>query len=153
MSGWSKIGWAAVAGVAAAGVIILVLRAQALPEGVRPIVWDKEVCGECAMAVSDPRFAAQLQRSDGVVLNFDDPGCLFQYLANLPARDPEIHAIYLHRAAEGDGWLSAAEVGFVPTKGSPMGYDLGAVPRATPGSISFAEAQERVRQRTEEDHS
>ncbi len=150
MSGWSKIGWAAAAGVAAAGVIILVLRAQSLPEGVRPIVWDKEVCGECAMAVSDPRFAAQLQLLDGPVLNFDDPGCLFRYFDDhTPLR---FHGMYFHRL-EGEGWIDGAQVGFAPAKGSPMGYGLGAVPRETPGAISFKEAINKVRQRTEEDHS
>ncbi len=149
MSGWSKIGWAAAAGVAAAGVVILVLRAQSLPEGVRPIVWDKEVCGECAMAVSDPRFAAQLQRVDGVVLNFDDPGCLFRYLTD---HDPEVHALYFHRL-EGDEWLTGDQVGFAPAAGSPMGYGLGAVPRDTPDAISFDEAMEKSRRKDEEDHS
>lgn len=149
MSGWSKIGWAAAAGVAAAGVTILVLRAQALPEGVRPIVWDKEVCGECAMAVSDRRFAAQLQRGDGVVLNFDDPGCLFQYLAG---HDPEVHALYFHRL-EGDDWLTRDQVGFAPAAGSPMGHGLGAVPRETPGAISLDEAREQARRKAEEDRS
>lgn len=149
MSGWGKIGWAAAAGVAAAGVIILVLRAQSLPEGVRPIVWDKEVCGECAMAVSDPRFAAQLQRSDGVVLNFDDPGCL---LLHLDDHKPEIHALYFH-SVEGEEWLDADQVGFAPEPRSPMGYGLGAVPRETPGAISLDEAMEQTRRKAEGDHS
>jgi len=149
MSGWAKIGWAAAVGVAAAGVTILVLRAQALPEGVRPIVWDKEVCAECAMAVSDPRFAAQLQRLDGVVLNFDDPGCLLRYLDD---HKPEIHALYFHRV-EGDEWLDADRVGFKPAAGSPMGYGLGATPRDAPEAISFDEAMEKARRKAEGDHS
>lgn len=149
MSSWTKIGWAAAAGVGAAGVIILVLRAQALPQGVKPIVWDKEVCAECAMAVSDPRFAAQLQRKDGVVLNFDDPGCLLLYLDD---HKPEIHALYFHRV-EGDEWLEGDRVGFVPETRSPMGYGLGAAPREAPEAISMDEAAEKVLERAKGDHS
>ncbi|MHB1424502.1 MAG: hypothetical protein ACYC3I_15130 [Gemmataceae bacterium] len=126
---------------AAATVGLLVLRAQALPDGVRPVVWDKESCGECGMAVSDRRFAAQLQTDNGRIINFDDPGCLFIYVIRF---DPSIHAAYFH-ALVGDSWLNAEQVGFVPTSLSPMGYNWAAVPRDTPGSLTFAEALEKMR--------
>ncbi len=128
---------------ATATVGMLVLRAQALPNGVRPVVWDKESCGECGMAVSEPRFAAQLQTRDGQVINFDDPGCLFIYLLR---RDPPVHAVYFH-PCEGDEWLDGERVGFAATRASPMGYGLMAVPHGTPGSLSFAEALEKMRRR------
>lgn len=149
MTGKGKLGWAVAAVALAALVVALVMRAQAPPQGVRPVVWDKEICGECAMAVSDPRFAAQLQRADGVVLNFDDPGCLLRHLDD---HDPEIHAIYFH-AVEGDEWFDADHVGFAPETRSPMGYGLGAVARETPGAISFDEAMEQARRKPEGDHS
>jgi len=145
----AKLGWATAFLALAALVAVLVMRAQAPPQGVRPIVWDKEICGECAMAVSDPRFAAQLQRSDGVVLNFDDPGCL---LLHLDDHKPEIHALYFH-SVEGEEWLDADQVGFAPEPRSPMGYGLGAVPRETPGAISLDEAMEQTRRKAEGDHS
>lgn len=145
MTSKAKLGWAAAALALVGLVALLVIRAQALPEGVKPIVWDKEVCAECAMAVSDPRFAAQLQREDGVVLNFDDPGCLFLYLDD---HDPEIHALYFHRV-EGDEWLDGDHVGFVPESHSPMGYGLGAAPKEAPGAISMDEAAKQVRARYE----
>ncbi|MBW2224019.1 MAG: hypothetical protein JRF54_07310 [Deltaproteobacteria bacterium] len=50
-----------------------------LPEGAVPVVWDGEVCQHCKMHVGDPRFAAQVQTTSGDILNFDDPGCLFDY--------------------------------------------------------------------------
>lgn len=127
--------------VTATAIGLLVLRAQALPHNVRPVIWDKETCGECGMAVSDPRFAAQLQTRDGRIINFDDPGCLFIYLSRY---DPEIHAVYFHRM-DGEGWLNGDRVGFVPVAMSPMGYNLGAVPRDTPRSRSFAEIREKMR--------
>lgn len=113
------------------------------PEGPVSVVWDGEVCGHCKMHVGDPRFAAQLQTAEGSVLNFDDPGCLFDYLA---AHDVSIHALYFRNHAA-DGWLSQAEVGFVAVDDSPMGYGLAAVPKETAGAqaIDWAKAQVKAR--------
>jgi hypothetical protein len=131
----------------ATGVVgLLVLRAQALPGGPRPVVWDKEACAECGMSVSDRGFAAQLQLADGQVLNFDDPGCLFIYLAD---KHPAVHAVYFH-AMNGEEWLSQEEAAFVTTDRSPMGYELGAVRRGTPGALTFEQAREKVERRAEQ---
>lgn len=110
-----------------------------LPEGPVPVVWDGEVCAHCKMHVGDPRFAAQLQTTAGDVLNFDDPGCLFDYLH---ANEAAVHALYF-RNHESDGWLSGAEAGFLSVEDSPMGYGIRAVPKSTPGAqgIDWAKAQ------------
>jgi copper chaperone NosL len=109
------------------------------PEGPVPVVWDSEVCQHCKMHVGDPRFAAQLQTSDGGVMNFDDPGCLFDYLQSHPVT---IHALYF-RNHEGEDWLSESEVGFLPVEDSPMGYGIRAVPGAAPEAqnVDWAKAQ------------
>jgi len=114
-----------------------------LSEGPVSVIWDSEVCAHCKMHVGDPRFAAQLQTVEGDVLNFDDPGCLFDYLAS---HDAPIHALYF-RNHMADGWLSKAEVGFIPADDSPMGYGLAAVPRETSGAqgIDWAKAQVNAR--------
>ncbi len=114
-----------------------------LPEGAVPVVWDREVCGHCKMHVGDPRFAAQLQTAEGDVVNFDDPGCLFDYLAS---HRGAIHALYF-RDHLGDAWLSESEVGFLPVEESPMGYGIGAVPRGTPEAHGIDWAKARVRER------
>lgn len=121
----------------------LIWKAQQPPEGVRPVVWDKESCAECGMAVSTPGFAAQLQTEDGRVFDFDDPGCLFLYLIN---NQPAVRAAYFHAMSE-DRWLSRDEVGFVSTDRSPMGYDLGTVRGDTPGALTFEQALEKIRRR------
>ncbi len=139
----SKWGLLAVA-VLVAGIavlVVLVWRAQHPAEGVQPIVWDKEACAECGMAISTPAFAAQLQTVDGQVLDFDDPGCLLIYENKVK---PEVRAIYFH-AVNSHEWLSRDEVAFEKTDRSPMGYDLGAVPRSTPGAISYGEALAKMR--------
>ena len=119
---------------------VLIYRAQRLPEGPQPIVWDREACAHCHMHIGEPRFAAQLQTREGQVLNFDDPGCLLRYEAE---QRPARRAAYFHDV-NADRWLDAAQVAFLPTEGSPMSYDLGAVPRGTPGALDYSAAQEKV---------
>ena len=114
-----------------------------LPDGAVPIVWDGEVCGHCKMHVGDPRFAAQLQTAEGDVLNFDDPGCLFDYLQS---HQGAIHALYF-RNHLGDDWLSESEAAFLPVEDSPMGYGIRAVPRGTSEAQDIDWAKARVRER------
>jgi len=114
-----------------------------LPEGPVPVVWDAEVCAHCKMHVGDPRFAAQLQTTRGDVLNFDDPGCLLEYLGS---HDTSVHAIYF-RNHLADGWLSDVEAAFIAADDSPMGYGFAAVPKGTSGAqgIDWAKAQVEAR--------
>jgi hypothetical protein len=118
-----------------------------LPEGPVPVVWDREVCTHCKMHVGDPRFAAQLQAADGRILNFDDPGCLFDYL---DAHQTAVHAVYF-RNHEADGWLSEADVGFLPVDDSPMGYGIRAVPKGTAGAHGLEWAKARAMNRPHDD--
>jgi hypothetical protein len=122
------------------GVPLAVAMMQRLPRGPEPVAWDREACAGCRMHVGDPRFAAQLQTTDGQVRNYDDPGCL---LSDLAANRPPVHAIYFHDH-RGDGWIPAAEVAFVPALPTPMGYGLAAVRRGTPGAIDMKSATQRV---------
>lgn len=128
--------------IAGAGLFLVLRRTQALPQGPQPVVWDKESCAHCRMAVSDRRFAAQLQLRDGRVLEFDDPGCLFTYLDQ---EKPAVHAIYF-RSVKGDGWLPSDRALFETVAETPMDYGLGAVGEGTPGAMSLAEARARVAQ-------
>lgn len=122
-------------GVAAAGYALR--RSEALPSGPEPVIWDREQCAECRMSVSERAYAAQLQTTDGQVLNFDDPGCLFRY-----ARDAQsaIHAVYYRHVRE-DRWLAEADAAFIESGPSPMGFNLGAVPAGTAGSRNAAEVR------------
>ena len=119
-----------------------------LPEGAVPVVWDGEVCGHCKMHVGDPRFAAQLQTANGEVLNFDDPGCLFDYLAS---HDAPVHALYFRNHAA-DGWLAQSDAGFIPVEDSPMGYGLAAVPKETEGAQGLDWAKSHVEGRPHHQH-
>lgn len=134
---WLGLGLAA---VAAAGFGWLLLRAQALPEGVVAIAWDKEACAHCRMHVGERGFAAQLQLQDGRVLDFDDPGCLFSWRAADPAA---VHATWFHHHTE-DRWLTPARAGFIEVRPTPMGFGLAAVDAATPGALTAAQASARI---------
>ncbi len=137
-------------GVALLAITIAFVRynAATVPEGPVPVVWDSEVCTHCKMHVGDPRFAAQLQTTEGDVLNFDDPGCLFDYLAS---NDVSIHALYF-RNHLADAWLSQTEVGFIAVDDSPMGYGLAAVPKETPGAQGSDWAKAHVKTRPHHRH-
>lgn len=138
---WRRYLWCVAAVVlAGGGLALFVSRSESLPQGPRPVVWDKTSCAECRMAVSEPAYAAQLQLADGSVLDFDDVGCLFMYL---DATAPQVHGIYLHHLRE-ERWVAQEKVGFVAAGPSPMDYGLGAVERAVEGGLTFAEARERV---------
>jgi hypothetical protein len=119
-----------------AAVAIAVARAQALPRGVIDIVWDQEACAHCRMHIGDPAFAAQVQTVDGRVLDFDDPGCMFRYLAEAK---PDVHAIWVHEHV-GARWLPCERAAFVHVARSPMGFGLGAVDSVTPGAIGWNDA-------------
>lgn len=143
----SHITWALVAAATFAAAVLTLRFTQRLPSGPVPIVWDREACAECRMHVGEPRFAAQLQTRDGLVHNFDDPGCLLRYLST---RRPDTHALYFRHLRE-DRWLTREGVGFVPVDASPMGYNLGAVDAAGAGALSFEAAQAQVGSGKEQD--
>lgn len=141
------------AGMIAGAIVVLalvgafvgaVIWSQQLPEGPVEIVWDKEACSHCHMHVGEPGFAAQVQLSSGKVHNFDDPGCLFEWLK--AHRNDAVHALYFHHYKE-DRWLTADEVGFIETSPTPMGFGLGAVEKSTPGAIGLEQAKAKIEQR------
>lgn len=129
-----------------AGVALAVKYFQSPYQGPRPVVWDKQVCSGCGMSISDRGFAAQLHAHDGQVFDFDDPGCLFIHVLD---KQTDVRAMYFH-AMTAEDWLSADDVGFVPTDRSPMDFGWGAVPRNTPGAIGWRDAVERFRRQREQ---
>lgn len=106
----------------------------------RPIRYDSEVCDECAMMISEPRFAAQIVTTEGKVSSFDDPACAFRYIAD---EGPSIGNMWFVDSTDTTQWLDWKTVGFVPATGAPMDGGLGAVPIGTEGAISFSEASGR----------
>jgi copper chaperone NosL len=131
--------------VALVAVVVAFVRFNqvTLSDGPVPVVWDREVCAHCKMHVGDPRFASQLQTTEGDVLNFDDPGCLLDYLQS---HEISVHGLYFRNHVE-DGWLSESEVGFLPVEDSPMGYGIRALSKDTPEAQGIDWAKARVMER------
>ncbi|MFB6264239.1 MAG: hypothetical protein ABEL76_11535 [Bradymonadaceae bacterium] len=111
-------------------------------DGVEPIAWNEATCAHCNMHIGDRRYAAQLQTDGGEVYNFDDPGCVFEWIET---HSPSIRQVYFHHHRR-QRWLGYHEVGFVRVEEpTPMGYGLGAVDAgAAPESMSFSEASSAV---------
>lgn len=133
---WIVLGVAVVVG----GVAAVIHFSGAPPSGPVEIAWDDEVCAHCRMHVSERGYAVQLQTREGEVLVFDDPGCAILYIDD---NDPHVHALYFHHVEE-DRWIAQRDVAFVETQSSPMGYQLGAVDRRTPNSISIDDVRARI---------
>ncbi len=123
-----------------AGGVFWSLAPGGTSRGPVPIIWDQEACAHCHMHIGEPAFAAQIQTYDGRVLDFDDPGCLFEYES---AQHPEEKAVYFHHVSD-DRFIADVEVAFVHKNPSPMGYGLAAVDRGAPGAISLAQAREEA---------
>lgn len=123
----------------------LIAESERLPSGPVDIVWDREACAHCKMHIGERRFAAQLQRRDGVILNYDDPGCLLLHLEGISV--DEIHALWFHDVDE-ERWRGEGEVAFRPVELSPMGYGLGATSREAAGAVDIESARTQLRARS-----
>lgn len=132
------LGGLVLAGIAGA-IAFAVHAAAVVPDGPADVVWDKSACAHCRMHLGEPGFAAQLTTTAGTTLLFDDPGCLFEYLADAT---PAVHAIWFHHASE-QRWLRAPAVAFAPVSTSPMGFGLAATDPGTVGAIDYDAARAR----------
>lgn len=118
----------------AGAVAFVVSRGTQLPNEPQPIAWNAEPCGHCHMLIGDPAFAAQVITEDGEVLSFDDPGCAVRYLRE----HPRVHRAWFH-GGRGDDWIPVDEVAFVKVAHSPMGGNVMAVRRDTPGALALGD--------------
>ncbi len=133
---WTAIAAALLAALVAAVVMVVVGGSPRAPDRPVPVVWNRESCAHCRMAIGDPGYAAQLVTTDGTVANFDDVGCLLRYLDE---RHPTVHRLWFHHPSE-DRWLGADEVGFAEGAITPMGFGLTAAERR-PGLLDLAGAR------------
>lgn len=120
-----------------------VMASAKLPDGPVDLVWDKAACAACGMHVGEPPFAAQLTTTDGRTHAFDDPGCLFLWVAE---HTPAVHSTYFrdHRA---ERWIAADRVAFLPVEKTPMGFGIAAVDVGTPGAMSHGAARTKCLER------
>lgn len=138
---WAVRAVIAVCAVAAiAGVAALLQRSESSVVGPHPIAWGEEPCAHCRMLVSDPRYAAQLVLPSGEVKNFDDPGCLLAYEADVQG---QAAITYFHHSHD-DRWLTAPMVAFERGAKTPMGHGFAAVDPGTAGAFDLATVRQTV---------
>jgi hypothetical protein len=121
-----------------------VMASSRLADGPFDVVWDKTACSACGMHVGEPGYAAQLTTKDGRTHAFDDPGCMFHYLAE---QHPDLHSAFFHHRTE-NRWVALDKVAFLPADKTPMGFGLAAVDGGTAGAIGFDEANRKCLDRT-----
>ncbi len=118
--------------------LVIALAFAACQRGAEPLPppdYGSAACATCQATITAPRFAAQLQRADGTVLAFDDPGCLFVALRSEAAAPRQVR---FHDAGA-DDWIDADAAWFarVPGQATPHADGWVAYP-------SFAAAQDAV---------
>lgn len=121
----------------ACAVALVVRSGTRLPDTVQPVAWNTEACAHCQMLIGDPTFAAQVITTNGEVLSFDDPGCAAAYIRG---HQSNIHRAWFH-AGTGEAWIPLDEVAFTRVTHSPMGSNVIAVPRTTPGALALEDVR------------
>lgn len=99
---------------------------QQASDGPDPIVWDREQCRGCGMAISEKQFAVEVRGGPkNAVEKFDDVGCALKWLDKQPwGKDPAVR-IWVAKAEDGQ-WLDARKAVFTAGATSPMGFNFGA---------------------------
>ncbi len=136
------LGWAMMA-------LLLGGCSRAPDTGPGEVRWDRDTCARCAMAISDPKFSAQVRvhppQGRSRLYKFDDIGCAVIWLdEHKLADDPKVE-IWVNDYHSGD-WLDARKAWYVPGQITPMGYGLGATARKEPGAMDFAAARRHIYQ-------
>ncbi|MER3524750.1 MAG: hypothetical protein C4326_12025 [Ignavibacteria bacterium] len=82
-------------------------------------IFPEDICGQCRMAISDERFAAEIIDSDGEAYKFDDIGCMVKSRSR--HTDMKINAIFL-KDYETKEWIPYERASIVETSiETPMG--------------------------------
>lgn len=103
--------------------------------GPRAIVWGRETCAHCHMALMDPQFAAQFRTGTGKAMVFDDVGCMAAWLAE---HGEPAGSAWVQRFAPPHAWLPADSAVYLrsDTLRTPMASGLVALhPGAEADSI------------------
>ncbi len=121
------------------------------PEGMQPIIWDRDTCVVCNMVISDRRFAGELRGGPkNTVFKFDDPGCVALWLHDKIGqhpwmKEPGTKLWLADVTSRGNDvvWLDGWKAHFI-TRTSPMGFNFGAVAHPQAGSVDFQTMAEHV---------
>ena len=92
-------------------LVIMIVGCQAQVDLSQPpeILYGEEVCTECGMIISEPRFAAAYYTPEGDARRFDDIGGMLTHHA---ANQEEVAQFWVHDY-ETEEWIVAGEAYFV----------------------------------------
>jgi hypothetical protein len=111
--------------------------------------WDRTVCEQCQMVISNRRYAAQAREvPGGRPHQFDDLGCALLWLEAsglLGRSQAEGQSLELWvRDSEGAGWVDGWEARYESGLHSPMGYGFAAAREGGWGGLPIEAVRERV---------
>lgn len=97
---------------------------RAAATGPPEIVYGRDLCVECGMVISEPRFAAAY-RFEGETRSFDDIGGMLLYGTRSGELTPRSVEVWVHDR-DTAAWIAAGAAHFVIGHGTitPMGYGL-----------------------------
>ena len=121
------------------------------PEGMQPIMWDRDTCVVCSMVISDRRFAGEIRGGPRkTVFKFDDPGCIALWLADKNVQypwmgepDTRLWIADVGNRGAAVNWLDGRRAHYI-TRTSPMGFNFGAIEHPVDGSVDFPAMCEHV---------
>ncbi|MGA1599132.1 MAG: nitrous oxide reductase accessory protein NosL [bacterium] len=108
-----------------------------------PLTWDRDVCTQCRMAISDRFHAAQVIAPQGKGHVFDDIGCALKWLKQSNFSGKE--RIWVSDVADGE-WIEAKRANWRAGDETPMGYGFGASRQPLEPALSFDEVKRRLAQ-------
>ena len=111
------------------------------------IRWDREVCERCAMAISDPRYAAEVRGGPAgektKLYKFDDIGCAVIWLDKQPWKNDSRTEVWVNDFRDGS-WIDARKAAFIKGKTTPMDYGLGAQSAPAKDTLNFEQAKAHI---------
>jgi nitrous oxide reductase accessory protein NosL len=140
--------------LAAAAFALLLAGCSGEETGPERIVWDRDIGEMCRMAISDPRFVAEVRGGPKHRLyKFDDVGGAVAWLADQPwADDPktELWVAEVTSTRERVVWLDGRKAFYLAGQRTPMDYGFAAVAEARSGALTFAEMKAATLRKAEE---
>jgi hypothetical protein len=124
--------------ISAAALALLLGAACSREPGSGPggLVWDRDACERCGMAVSDRRFAVQVRSAlDQRLHDFDELGCALLWLREEHAAQAPAELWVRDRG--GEGWLDGFQARYTGGFVTPMGYGYAATGEAAGQELSL----------------
>jgi len=131
------------AAFASISAILLLACWQGPSTGPGKIHWDRQICEQCQMVISERQHAAQVRMpGERNAHAFDDLGCAILWLDEQLVSHGEPHHEVWVQDPTGQQWIDATNTHFDDTLSTPMAYGF----RAAEHGISFDAVQTRVRE-------